>query len=555
MASRGSETRPARPPGEDPLREDPLRPVVAPEPTAAEETDTIAPARASGARPARNGPARPRRARTLGVALLTTVAATVAPGSGHLMLRRRRTGVLILGAFLLVIAALLAIGLGASRAVLLESLLSTRVLIAVALLCLLAALAWMAVIVRTWVLARPRALGTGQRLLGAGAVTVLCLGVAAPLVFGANLANSQRNLLDALFPDSDSDAVAVIDKPRLNILLIGSDAGPDRTGTRTDTMMVASVDTRTSRTILFGLPRNIGYAQFPPGSKMAEQFPEGFHDPSDPLSGNYLLNAVYAYGLERPDLAPPGPTRDPGLNMLHETVSYMLGLPIDYYLEVNMSGFAAILDALGGLRVDVGSEPVPVGGILPDGTRVEPDRYIPPGLQQLSGEEALDFVRSRTDTTDYVRMGRQRCLIQYVLDQKSPADLLTNFQGVARATTDSVSTNIPQRVLPALVALAGDTGSGGIPLESVSFDPNLPDPSEPDGQFNTGRPNFPYMREVVQKAITAPPPPPPPPAPVEPGPAGPAAEPTGPAGPDAGTAPPQPEEPAEAAPESLAAAC
>ena len=84
-------------------------------------------------------------------------------------------------------------------------------------------------------------------------------------------------------------------------------------------------------------------------------------------------------------------------------------------------------------------------------------------------------------------MGRQRCLLQYVLQQKSPADLLTNFQGVAAATTDSVSTNIPRQVLPALVKVADSAGT--VALESVSFDPNLADPSEPDGRFDTSRPD------------------------------------------------------------------
>jgi polyisoprenyl-teichoic acid--peptidoglycan teichoic acid transferase len=137
---------------------------------------------------------------------------------------------------------------------------------------------------------------------------------------------------------------------------------------------------------------------------------------------------------------------------------------------------------------------------------VRPDGYIEPGIQQLSGEQALAFARSRTGTTDYARMGRQRCLLQNILSQKSPAVLLTNFQSVAAATTNSVSTNIPQAVLPALAALAG--GDGGVSLESVSFDPNLPDPSEDSGRFNTGDPNFPYMREVVEDAINRPPPPP-----------------------------------------------
>ena len=117
-------------------------------------------------------------------------------------------------------------------------------------------------------------------MLGAGVVAVLCLTVAAPLGFGAELANSQRQLLERLFPalSGGTPADEAIGKARLNVLLVGSDAGPDRRGTRTDTMMVASVDTRTGRTILFGLPRNLQRVPFPAGSPMAREFPQGFHE-------------------------------------------------------------------------------------------------------------------------------------------------------------------------------------------------------------------------------------------------------------------------------------
>jgi LCP family protein required for cell wall assembly len=441
------------------------------------------------------------RRRSLGRALAAAAASTVAPGSGHLMLSRRRLGAVILGGFVFGAALLVVFAATAPRAQLLETLLSTRVLIAATLICLAVAACWIAVIIHTYLIGRPRRMRTGQRLLGAGTVAALCLVVAAPLGLAAYLANSQRSLLDALFPSAGKDAAAAIGKPRLNIMLVGSDAGPDRTGTRTDTMMVASIDTKTGRTTLFGLPRNIGFARFPPGSPMAQKFPNGFHDKSQPLSGDYLLNAVYAYGHAFPQYAPQGPTDDSGLNLLQSSISYMLGLPVDYQIVVDMAGFAAIIDALGGLTVDVGSERITIGGIGPHGQRIKPQGYIEPGVQQLTGEEALAFARSRTNSSDYVRMGRQRCLIQYVLDQKSPTDLLTNFQAVARATTDSIRTNIPREVLPALVSLAGGSG---FTLESIAFDPNLPDPNTDSGRFNTYDPDVPYMRQVVRDAITRP---------------------------------------------------
>lgn len=444
-----------------------------------------------------------REPRSFKRALLAAAVSTLAPGSGHLLMRRRRTGAALLGLFVFGIALLVVLVATLPRAQLLEHLLSTRVLIVGALVCLAAAATWMAVIVHAYLIGRPRRMPTGQKVIGAVTVAALCLVVAAPLGLAAHVANSQRSLLDALFPSGGAEAAAAIGKPRLNILLVGSDAGPDRTGTRTDTMMVASIDTKTGRTTLFGLPRNIGFARFPPGSPMAAKFPDGFHDDSNPLSGDYLLNAVYAYGHAFPQLAPKGPTSDPGLNLLQSSISHMLGLPIDYQIVVDMAGFAALIDALGGLQVDVGSERIPIGGIGPHGEKIRPKGYIEPGLQQLSGEQALAYARSRTGSSDYVRMGRQRCLIQYVLDQKSPTDLLTNFQAVARATTATVTTNIPRELLPALVALAGREGS--LQLESIAFDPNLPDPGASNGRFSTYNPDVPYMREVVREAINRPP--------------------------------------------------
>jgi polyisoprenyl-teichoic acid--peptidoglycan teichoic acid transferase len=442
------------------------------------------------------------RPRTLGRALLAAIASAVIPGTGLLMIRRRRAGGLVLGVFLLVVVALAIIGFTIRRTALVQNLLSSRVLLVVMVALIVAALAWITQVVRTYTLARPRGLDVGRRVTGVLVVALLCLLVATPFGFAANLVNSQRKLLNNLFSGGGGTSVAVaVTKPRLNILLVGSDAGPDRTGARTDTMMMASIDTATGRTTLFALPRNIGYAQFPPGTPMAEQFPKGFHDAADPLSGNYLLNAVYAWGLDHPKMAPKTPTDNPGLNLLHQSIAYMMGIDIDYYVEVNMAGFASIIDAVGGVTVDVGPVPLPIGGVLPDGRHVKPSGYVPAGVQHLDGNDALWFARSRRDSDDYNRMGRQRCLLQSLLQQKSPTDVISHFQEISAATTNSVTTNIPQEVLGSLVSLASDKP---VSLQSISFDPNLPDPDEADGHFNTSHVDVSYMREVVQNAFVSP---------------------------------------------------
>ncbi|MBW0106964.1 LCP family protein [Pseudonocardia sp. KRD-291] len=452
--------------------------------------------------PGRDGtdPARSSLAAALGL----TAASTALPGSGHLAMRRRRTGGLILGVLLTVVAVLVVLVLAVRRSTLLQNLLSTSALTGLAIALIVGGIGWIAVVARTYALARPRNLTLSKKIIGTGTAALLCLTVAVPFGYGVELLNSQRSLLNSLFKGGGTDAATALGKPRLNVLLLGSDAGPDRAGTRTDSMMLSSIDTTTGRTTLFSLPRNIQRAQFPPGSPMAEKFPDGFHDPSQPLSGDYLLNAVYAYGERDPSVAPSGPTPFPGVNLLQSSISYMTGLPIDYYLEVNMAGFSSMIDAVGGVTVNVGSEPVPIGGVTAGGTYVKPDGYIQPGIQNLSGTEALWFARSRRNGTDYQRMGRQRCLIQAVINEKSPAELLTRFQAIAAATKDTVYTDMPQQVLPALAVLADD----GFRLESIAFDPTLPDPNASSGQFDTANPDVSYMQEVAQKAIADPPPPP-----------------------------------------------
>jgi LCP family protein required for cell wall assembly len=341
-------------------------------------------------------------------------------------------------------------------------------------------------------------------VLGATVVAVLCAGVAVPLGTAARLANTQRTLLGTVFPVIHTTVPAPTPPglalpPRLTVLLLGSDAGPDRTGARTDTVIVASIDTRTAATTLIALPRNIQHAPFPPSSPLASRFPDGFHDPRSPTSGDYLLNNVAEYGRQHPDLAPAGPTGDRGLNLLMSSISYMLALPLDHYVEVDMSGLAAIIDALGGVTVDVGPVPLPIGGVTYDGRHVKPTGYVPAGVQHLDGNQALWYARSRRNADDYARMARQRCLIDAVLTQKSAANVVTHFRSVAAATASSVSTDIPQDLLPALLTLADEHRP--LPLRGIAFDPDLPDPSASRGTFNPARPDIAYMRQVVRAAL------------------------------------------------------
>jgi LCP family protein required for cell wall assembly len=389
------------------------------------------------------------------------------------------------------------------RAGLLRSLVSPDVLLAVSVACVLVMIAWVSVIMWTYVATEPGGRSGRHQVLGVVVCLALCAAVAVPLGTAADLANTQRALLGRVFapdpPTTGLPPAGPVLPQQLNVLLLGSDAGPDRTGARMDTIIVASIDTRTAATTLFALPRNVQHAPFPPGSPAATRFPDGFHDRRAPTSGDYLLNNVAEYGRAHPELSPAGPSTDRGMNLLLSSVSTMLGLPLNHYVVVDMDGLAALIDALGGVTVNVGPDPLPIGGVTYSGRRVTPDGYVPAGVQHLDGEQALWFARSRRDSDDYDRMARQRCLISAVLTQKRPSDVVARFRTIAVAAAASITTNVPQTLLPALLDLADQHRP--LRLRSVSFDPDLPDPTAKDGRFNPADPDVGFMRRVVRAAL------------------------------------------------------
>jgi hypothetical protein len=182
----------------------------------------------------------------------------------------------------------------------------------------------------------------------------------------------------------------------------------------------------------------------------------------------------------------------------------MLGLKLDYYVEVNMAGFAAIIDALGGLNVDVGPEPLPVGGITPTGRHVKPDRYIPAGPQHLDGTDTLAVARSRTNSDDYTRWAGSAACSSTSCSRRARRTCWRTSRTSPRPRRTACRPTSPSRSFRRWSRWP--TGAGSVALESVSFDPNLADPNEADGRFDTSRPDVAFMKKVVRDTIAGPPP-------------------------------------------------
>lgn len=217
---------------------------------------------------------------------------------------------------------------------------------------------------------------------------------------------------------------------RLNVLLLGTDVGEGRTGVRTDTMIVVSIDPATGDTAMISLPRNFSGIDLPSGMGNWEChcFPQ-------------LLNDLYWVAEQNPDAFPGD--GEPGPRAIKATIGNLLDLDIHYYAMVTLDGFVGIVDALGGVDIDVPNRIVDETYPHEDGVTVE-NVVIEEGRQHLDGHLALAYARIRRHADDFARMNRQRCVLRGVLAQSSPLELLTRYGSIANVLKDTLKTDIPQ---------------------------------------------------------------------------------------------------------------
>ncbi|GAB2447613.1 hypothetical protein GCM10027187_12940 [Streptosporangium sandarakinum] len=406
-------------------------------------------------------------------------------GLAHLWAGRRAAGIALMGTFVTLVGGV-AILLLTSRAELLALIVQPAWLWVFGLAALLFAAATVTVTVRSYQLVRPESLSGPARLLSALAVGVLCALVVAPMAYAARLAYVSQHVVTSIF--TANSAPIPVDpwqgRDRINILLIGGDAAANRIGVRTDSMTVASIDTHTGDTVLFGLPRNLEKVPMPPGPAR-QHFPYGFG--GEPPYTPGLLNEVWQYAEDHPDVVPGVPRGHRGPTLLKRTVSGITGLPVHYYAMVDMFGFADIIDAMGGVRVTV-RDPIVYGR--------QNEGLIPAGTRRLTGEQALWYGRARTYSDDYVRMGRQKCLMNAVAKQADPVTVLRSFEKLADATMHAVSTDIPQGLLPNLVELAEKVKQSKI--RTLQFVPPL---------INTAYPDYDLIKHKIAATLARPVPP------------------------------------------------
>ena len=225
-------------------------------------------------------------------------------------------------------------------------------------------------------------------------------------------------------------------KEPISILFLGVDTGElGRTEQgRSDSMIVATINPNTQKTTLLSIPRDtyslmVGYDDG-----------EGYYD---------KINHAYAYG---------------GTEMAINSVQELLGIPIDYYVTVNMAGLEQIVEAIGGIEVD---SPFAFT-FYEDETGIT--YSFEEGANQLDGASALAFARMRYDDPegDTGRQARQRLVIEAMLKKFASLNNILSYENVLRSMASNIETNFQMEDYVILLRNGYLSATGNIQQEKLA---------------------------------------------------------------------------------------
>ncbi len=250
---------------------------------------------------------------------------------------------------------------------------------------------------------------------------------------------------------------AIVLRGPVHVLILGTDERPGEAGPfRSDTMILARFSPREPRVALLSIPRDLWV--------------------NIPGVGENRINAAHFFG------GPP---------LAKETVAATFEVPVHYYVKINFDGFVRIVDALGGIEVDVPEPLVDTNYPTPDYgvTTVRIDA----GLQKMDGEVALVYARSRYSTSDFDRARRQQQILVAMRAKLTRPSTWPRLPRVARAVVESVETDMPAQEWPVLALIAWRAGA----IERYAIGPNEVTPTMMANGADVLLPDWEAIRRVL----------------------------------------------------------
>lgn len=413
----------------------PVDPFEAVDPDVIEWVAEAAPNRSRDAHP-RGRPVTTDRLPTDRRRLLAAIASSLLPGFGQVLNGRLRPALLFGIPTLAVLGAAGLVAQSDRPTMLIARVIAPSVL-GVLLVLNVVILAWRAIAVVHAFLDRRYPLRPGR--LGVVGLAILLIATAVPHVLAWSYGTAAQSMFGRIFASSAirsvSSAPPPADRERLNVLLIGVDSAPGRTEALTDTMMVVSLDPVGRTVSMVSIPRDLAGVPLGNGNVFGPK-----------------LNSLMSWADRHPTDFPGG-----GVQALEKAIGALFGIPIHYYAKVDLGGFAAMVDAVGGVDIVVRKalDDPRYPGL--DGKR---GWSVQPGLHHFNGADALAYARIRKSAgeSDLTRAARQQEVLVALRNRAVGAGILFSLPKLLDAVGATVRTDLPQDRLPQLAAMAEQIG-------------------------------------------------------------------------------------------------
>ena len=232
--------------------------------------------------------------------------------------------------------------------------------------------------------------------------------------------------------NEDDKKGMLVANDKATVMIMGVDERADDVG-RSDTLMIATLDPDKNQAALLSVPR----------------------DTRVKIKGHGFdkINAAYAYG---------------GRKLTQETIESLLNTHIDHYIKINVHGFTKIIDALGGIDIDVEKRMYyedpwdDDGGLYID---------LQPGMQHMDGKTAITYVRYRDEEGDIGRIKRQQNFMKAVMDKLVSPTIIPKLPAIVSAVSDSVETDMSVSEILSFLGTLQDAKDNGLKSEMLPGKP------------------------------------------------------------------------------------